>query len=142
MLRSGHLFATSDESGVKMRVGLKLWHVCWVCLFLLGWSVPASAQWTFVRGDLDGDGEVLINDPIFVFNYLFVEGPIPPCFDSADANDDGTINIADGLYIINYLFLFMSPPPAAPFPTCGTDPTNDLLNCLGPLDACPAFQQV
>ena len=42
--------------------------------------------------------------------------------------NDGTVNIADTIALLGYLFN-SAPPPGAPFTTCGTDPTEDALDC-------------
>jgi len=78
----------------------------------------------FLRGDGNSDGRLDIADGIFIFNYLFLQGPEPDCLDAADANDDGAVDGSDGIYIINYQFLD-GPPPPPPFPETGLDPTED-----------------
>lgn len=99
-------------------------------------STTASAQWTFVRGDSNGDSTLNIADPVMTLGHLFNSGP-SPCRDAMDGNDDGALNIADPVFVLTYLFS-AGPNPAAPFPTCGLDPTPDALDCLGPLPSCPA----
>jgi hypothetical protein len=56
-----------------------------------------------------------------------------PCADAADADDSGAIDLADAIHLLSALFLG-GPAPAAPFPACGTDPTEDALDCE---EACP-----
>ena len=46
---------------------------------LVGGGLPG-----FTRGDVSGDGSVLINDAIGILGYLFSGGAIPGCLDSAD----------------------------------------------------------
>ena len=43
---------------------------------------------SFVRGDVNSDGEIDIGDPIGLLAYLFASGPLT-CLDAGDANDDG-----------------------------------------------------
>ncbi len=45
-----------------------------------------------------------------------------------DGNDDGAVDIGDAIGILAYLFAGGTP-PAAPYPGCGTDPTEDTLTC-------------
>ncbi|MGH9363420.1 MAG: hypothetical protein ACRD2T_16040, partial [Thermoanaerobaculia bacterium] len=81
------------------------------------------------RGDGNADGEVDIADPIALFAYLFIGGPIL-CRDGADANDDGRLDIADGIRLLNYLFLGAIPRGAPPLDgRCAIDRTFDRLDC-------------
>ena len=83
---------------------------------------------SFMRGYVDGGGDIAINDAILILSILFADGGMPPCSDRADVNDDGTVNIADAINLLGYLFGGgESPPP--PFPVVGEDPTDDALVC-------------
>ncbi|MEM7165061.1 MAG: putative Ig domain-containing protein [Planctomycetota bacterium] len=118
---------------------MKLQSILCSAVLLLGLlaSDTSHAQWTFVRGDVNADGSQNLQDAVVLLNYLFVPGAtVPPCLDACDMNDDGALNLIDP---INQLFaLFQSgPPPASPYPNCGTDPTPDMLGCIGPLGTCP-----
>ncbi len=84
---------------------------------------------TFRRGDANTDSAIDIADAIFIFRYLFAEGPAPSCLDAADANDDGAVNISDGVYILQNLFA-NGPAIPPPYPECGIDPTEDELGCV------------
>lgn len=83
---------------------------------------------SFLRGNCNGDATVDLADPIFVEQYLFSGGEIPPCLSACDANDDGLINIADSITTLSFLFSGSGPLPL-PFPLCGADPTEDDLSC-------------
>lgn len=83
---------------------------------------------TFLRGDCNLDGVADLADPIFLGFSLFSGGGPVGCDDACDANDDGVVNIADVVYTPSHLF-GGGPPPPAPFPECGTDPTDDPLGC-------------
>ncbi len=92
----------------------------------------------FVRGDVTVNSQVDLTDGIYLFNYLFLGGPNPPCDDAADCNDDGGIDLSDGIFALNWLFLG-GPKPPPPSPSggtynpatdCGIDPTSDILDCL------------
>ncbi|MCA8962240.1 MAG: hypothetical protein KDC38_17065 [Planctomycetes bacterium] len=89
-------------------------------------AIPAIA---FIRGDVDQDGSILINDPILSLVGIFTPGASIPCVAAADANDDGLWNVADPVYQLSYLFIAGAPPPPLPFPDCGVDPTFDALDC-------------
>lgn len=87
----------------------------------------------FVRGDSNQDGKLDISDPVFINNYLFYHGDVPPCRDAADLNDDERLDLADTVYALRYLFLHGNP-PALPFPDPGQDPPPLYrnLDCLDP----------
>jgi hypothetical protein len=98
-------------------------------------SIPATCLFTkappggrFKRGDTNGDGILNITDGVYVLNFLFLGGKAPPCRKAADTDDSGILNITDGVYVLNFLFLGGKAPPA-PYPFCGLDPTEDLLDC-------------
>ncbi len=83
---------------------------------------------TFIRGDTNADGGINIADAIFLLGYLFGGQGEPSCLDSGDANDDGGLNVADAISILSHLFAGTGDLPP-PFTSCGTDPTDDALNC-------------
>jgi len=105
-----------------------------VCVELPGCD-PLEEEF-FVRGDVDSDSVIQMNDGIIILLYLFVGGPPPTCLDAADINDDGSLLIGDAISVFQWLFLGGSP-PAQPSPTmpgypptdCGVDPTTDGLGC-------------
>jgi hypothetical protein len=82
---------------------------------------------TFVRSDSNGNGVVLIEDPIHTLEHLFLGEPTE-CLDRHDTNDDGLVDTADALATLSYLFLGLDA-PQPPFPEAGTDPTADDLTC-------------
>ncbi len=81
----------------------------------------------FLRGDADMDGKVNLTDAIFILQYLFQGGPVPPILDAADVNDDAKLDITDPIQLLQHLFLG-GPPPAGPFPVAGLDLSPDPLN--------------
>ena len=97
-------------------------------LLIEGGTVETGAAPLFKRGDVNADGDVNIADAIFVLTRLFGGGGEPACVGAADANDDGEINIADAVAVLGHLFGGAGPLPD-PFGACGTDPTDDSLDC-------------
>ncbi len=89
----------------------------------------------FVRGDCNGNSSIDIGDALRLLGDLFGAGEAVTCADSCDTNDSGSLDISDAIQVLNYLFL-SGMNPAAPFPSCGEDPTGDSLNCVAP-GACP-----
>jgi hypothetical protein len=90
------------------------------------------ARWhtypAFRRGDANTDGGIDSADAMFVFSYLFANGPAPPCLDAADANDGGVVDLGDGIYTLQHFFA-NGPAMPPPYPLCGSDPTPDGIVC-------------
>jgi hypothetical protein len=89
----------------------------------------------FVRGDSDSDGRRAVTDAVLVLAYLFDGGTPPMCRDAADVNDDGRLNLVDPLALLDHV-LRGATAPAAPSPSCGSDPSLDGLGCDA-FAACP-----
>lgn len=96
----------------------------------MGGIIQLSFPPSFIRGDANDNEMMSISDPIYLLEYLFRGGPVPPCEDSADANDDGSLDVADAIKILLYLFAGGSIPPPSPPGPAGFDPTLDELGCL------------
>lgn len=96
-------------------------------------DAPPTA--TIRRGDVDGDGLVVIGDAIRILRYGFGVDCSPICRDAADATDDGIFEpISDAVTLLGALFVAGHPPLAEPA-ACGDDPTADGLPCA--VTACP-----
>lgn len=67
-------------------------------------------QAPFLIGDVDGDGEVMLTDIIFMIWSIFKIGPPPLNPAAADANCDHKIDIADVSYLLAYVFKGGPPP--------------------------------
>lgn len=108
---------------------------------LVSWCVKIVAgDPLFRRGDVDGNGLILLNDAMIVLAYLHVTGAlVPQCLDAADLDDDGAVNLSDAVALLNYLFMPGATIPAAPGPElCGSDPTltDTLADCVSQ-NSCP-----
>ena len=112
-----------------MKEGLKITRAA---LLVGALSVPGlavSSPVRFVRGSVSNGKSVSVTDAVLVLRLLFEHGEDKvQCLDAADANDDGRIDLSDAIYILSYLFV-AGPEPAAPYPECGLDPTEDALGC-------------
>ena len=87
----------------------------------------------FDRGDANGDGATDISDGVTILLFLFGgHNDILPCDDAADVDDTGDLTLTDAVVLLNYL-LQGGTPPSAPIGDCGTDPTDDALDCA---DSC------
>ncbi len=101
-----------------------------------GSGIPDECEDTpFIRGECNGDDAISIADAIFLLSFLFNGGAASTCQDASDLNDDGGIDIGDAVNLLSYLFIGASD-PAAPFPACGLDPTDDSLGCES-FSVCP-----
>jgi hypothetical protein len=82
------------------------------------WSAAHSIhlQCCIVRGNVNGDGggAIDISDMVYLVDYMFIEGPPPPCLEAANTNGDGggAIDISDMVYLVDYMFLEGPPPPS------------------------------
>ncbi len=91
-------------------------------------SIEILQLGTFIRGDVSGDGNLDLSDPVELLEYLFLAVGNPGCLDSCDVNDSGALDVSDAVYLLTYMFIGGMEPPA-PFPTCGNDGTVDSLEC-------------
>lgn len=98
-------------------------------------SLTSLEATDFRRGDVNGDEDRNVADPVLLLDFLFAGGVIP-CEDAADANDDGVVNIADAIALLGHLFISAGP-LADPFSSCGPDPTPDSLGCS--TSSCPTI---
>ncbi|MFH2050228.1 MAG: hypothetical protein ABIJ12_12360, partial [bacterium] len=68
-----------------------------------------------LRGDVapPKDGAVLVNDQVYLLNFLFRGGPPPECMEEGDCAIplDGNILVNDLVWLVNYLFKGGPPPP-------------------------------
>jgi hypothetical protein len=101
-----------------------------------GWTTVRSllvAPADFVRGEINGDGQYDISDPVYLLNWLFLSGPRPTCEEAADADGNRTIELTDAVVLFDNQFAGGAPPPP-PFPDCGPD-FGATFSCLS--SACP-----
>lgn len=100
-------------------------------------ALPLLGQRCFIRGDIDDDGTLRLNDVVFLISDLAGPSSAPfNCEDAYDLNDDGVLDLADAIQGMSSLFVPGSAPLPPPFPTCGIDPTPDGLDCEEPRDQC------
>ncbi|UCD94682.1 MAG: hypothetical protein JSU69_01120 [Candidatus Zixiibacteriota bacterium] len=67
-----------------------------------------------LAGDANDDGAVNLLDVTYIIDWIYKDGPEPPCFDQADADGRQGGHILDVTYLINYLY------KNGPAPVCGT----------------------
>jgi hypothetical protein len=87
--------------------------------------IPSTPKETFRRGDVDGDGEINISDPINFLTFQFLGGTAPMCRDAADSDDSGVLDLSDAVYNLSWQFLGGLEPPAPGPKACGEDPKAD-----------------
>lgn len=72
-----------------------------------GWISVAT---NVLRGDVNKDGVIDMEDVVYLIDYLFTGGSAPDPLALGDANCDGVVDIADVVYLINYIFIGGPPP--------------------------------
>jgi len=63
----------------------------------------SNIAYSGLPGDVDLDGEVSIEDIVFIVQYLLKGGTNPDVLASVDVNGDCLVNIVDVVYLVNYL---------------------------------------
>lgn len=91
---------------VKSTINIILLHI------VPAWKVVLNIK---LRGDvaLPKDVTVLVNDVVWLVNYLFKSGNAPECLNEGDCALplDGNILVNDIVWLVNYLFKAGTPPP-------------------------------
>lgn len=63
---------------------------------------------TGARGNINGDSDesIDISDLIYLVEYMFSNGPEPPCFEEAniDGDNQSSVDIADLIYLVDFMF--------------------------------------
>ncbi len=62
------------------------------------------------NGDVNGSGDIDLDDVIYLIQYIFADGPPPESIDIADVDCSGNVDIDDVVYLIQYIFA-NGPPP-------------------------------
>jgi len=64
-----------------------------------------------IRGDVTGAEGILIDDLMYLRDFLFVGGPSPECIKAGDVVIDGNILVNDLVFLVDYLFKGGPAPP-------------------------------
>jgi hypothetical protein len=80
-------------------------------IFMAG-AIPVGA----VCGDVNGNGNINIQDIGYLIQYIYKAGPPPPNPQDADIDGSGTFNIVDVTRLLNFLYR------GGPQPTCAPPP--------------------
>ena len=70
-------------------------------------DMTVSAGCCTVRGDINhagGASPIDIADLVYLVDYMFNQGPEPPCLEEADMDASGEFDIADLVYLVDYMF--------------------------------------
>ena len=68
---------------------------------------PVGSETTveaYVPGDASDDGVVDISDLVYLVDYMFTGGPVPPCMLWVDVNGDCEYDISDLVMMVSYMF--------------------------------------
>ena len=87
-----------------------------------GWYVDDISVSEYVgcckglRGNIDGSivEDPDISDLVFLVDYMFTSGPVPPCLEEADLEVNGGVDISDLVYLVDYMFTGGPEPPPCP----------------------------
>ena len=78
----------------------------------------------YQNGDVNLDGVICLDDPVFIIYHLYRDGRPLPCPDVADADRDGGVTIGDAIVLLGYLFngtyLFDCPISCNTYPVADT----------------------
>ncbi len=87
-------------------------------MYIVKATPPDDSLCCIRRGDVNHDGAPLIDmaDLVYLVDYMFVNGPPPPCWEEGDVNGSGTplLDISDQVYLIEYMFMGGPEPPPCP----------------------------
>jgi hypothetical protein len=64
----------------------------------------------YLKGDVNKDNLIDIEDIVSLINYTFYEGIAPEPIDLGDVNCDQGVNIGDIVYLIEFVFYQSTPP--------------------------------
>jgi hypothetical protein len=75
----------------------------WLAAYRHNYPPPCCSG---IRGNVDNDDghQVDISDLIYLVDYMFEDGPAPPCFNEADVDASGSLDIGDLVYLVDYMF--------------------------------------
>jgi len=57
-----------------------------------------------ICGDISGDGQINVADPVFLINYLFRDSPAPTNPEVSDLNNNGELDAGDAVAVIDFIF--------------------------------------
>ena len=60
---------------------------------------------SFLRGDVDGDGEIGISDVTALIDYILTENPVGVIIQACDCDQDGEVGISDVTALIDYILI-------------------------------------
>ena len=83
------------------------------CGALMGAFVEICEPCCVMRGDINHDGAptIDISDLVYLVDYMFTGGPLPPCMEEGNVNALDGIDISDLVYLVDYAFNGGPPPP-------------------------------
>jgi len=91
----------------------------------------STAPGSFLRGDIDGDGQVIaILDAIYGLDWGFNDGEEPLCQDAADVDNNNAIEVlVDVIALLNWQYMSGDAPADPGTDDCGFDPDSDEVSC-------------
>ncbi len=113
----GSSFSTGTNISLKSAIGqLSISESSSPSITVNGGFIFENLFCCVMRGDVQDpkDGKVLVNDLVFLVNYVFKGGPLPSCPEEGDVQPplDGKILVNDLVYLVVDVFKGGPPPPA------------------------------
>lgn len=87
-----------------------------------GTASESGPGFNFIRGDLNGDGDVTSADVDALWDYLFSGATLTVCVHAADIDNSGEATLVDWTLLEDFVNHGGATPPAAPYPNPGVDP--------------------
>lgn len=107
-----------DSSLFPHSYGQWMWSYSGGPLVIPSWDGPHC--WPIVgsccvghRGNINGsaDDQIDISDLVYLVEFMFDGGPVPPCMEEADIDVSGEIDISDLVRLVDHMFDFGLPLP-------------------------------
>jgi hypothetical protein len=78
-------------------------------------SMAIDFEILLLHGDPNWDGNILVDDAVYLVNHTF-KGGLPPAPEllAGDADCSGSVNVSDIVFLVDFIFKGGSPPPCNP----------------------------
>ena len=88
-----------------MRRWLKIAAIITALLLLVQIIFAQSYGYVTINGDVNGDGQICLDDPVQIIYHLWRDGRELPCPDAADVDRSGIIDVNDVVGSLRHIFM-------------------------------------